>query len=105
MVDKKNRVMAGAHDLERLKKEGTGSLFPAKTKIMVGMATCGQAAGAQGVWKALVDEVKKRKLDDDPEESIQNPARHPTDQIRLIQSQNPAVAICRPNRSSLQYLR
>jgi NADH:ubiquinone oxidoreductase subunit F (NADH-binding)/(2Fe-2S) ferredoxin len=63
MVEKRNRAMSGVHDLDRLKKEGMGSLFPAKTKILVGMATCGQAAGAKGVWKALVDEVKKRKLD------------------------------------------
>jgi NADP-reducing hydrogenase subunit HndC len=63
MVEKRDRAMSGAHNLEPLKKEGMGSLFPAKTKIMVGMATCGQAAGAQGVWKALVAEVKKRKLD------------------------------------------
>lgn len=39
------------------------SLFPAKTKIMVGMATCGQAAGAQEVWRTLQREVKKKKMD------------------------------------------
>ncbi len=39
------------------------SLFPSKTKIMVGMATCGQAAGADEVWQVLQREVKKKKID------------------------------------------
>ena len=55
--------MSSIKDLEKLKEEGMNSLFPSKTKIMVGMATCGQAAGAQGVWQSLHQEVKKRKID------------------------------------------
>jgi len=55
--------MSSVKDLERLKAEGMNSLFPSKTKIMVGMATCGQAAGAQEVWQAIHQEVKRRKLD------------------------------------------
>ncbi len=49
--------------LEKLREEGMQSLFPSKTKIMVGMATCGQAAGADEVWQALQREVKKKKID------------------------------------------
>ena len=55
--------MSSLENLERLKKKGIDSLLPSKTKIMVGMATCGQAAGAGEVWQALHREVKKRKVD------------------------------------------
>ena len=55
--------MSSLNNLEKLREEGMKSLFPARPKIMVGMATCGQAAGADGVWHALVKEVKKRKMD------------------------------------------
>jgi len=51
------------NNLEQLKEKGINSLFPAKAKIMVGMATCGLAAGAGEVWLALVKEVKKKKID------------------------------------------
>ncbi len=35
----------------------------AKTRVVVGMATCGIAAGARPVLAALLEEVNKRKLD------------------------------------------
>jgi len=54
--------MSSIKELEKLKKEGMDSLFPSRIKIMVGMATCGQAAGAKEVWQVLDREVKKRKL-------------------------------------------
>ena len=60
---KRRENMIGFSNLERLKEEGIESLFPFKTKILVGMATCGQAAGAGEVWQALDKEVKKRKID------------------------------------------
>ena len=60
---KRREEMSSLKDLERLKEEGINSLFPSKTKILVGMATCGQAAGAGEVWQALDKEVKKRKID------------------------------------------
>lgn len=41
-----------------LRKKGGG------TRIVVGMATCGIAAGARPVLSALVEEVAKRKLSD-----------------------------------------
>jgi (2Fe-2S) ferredoxin len=49
--------------LEKLKKQGMASLFPKKTKIMVGMATCGQATGAGQVFEAISAGVKKKRLD------------------------------------------
>ncbi|MBW1823684.1 MAG: (2Fe-2S) ferredoxin domain-containing protein, partial [Deltaproteobacteria bacterium] len=55
--------MSDLNNLERLKEEGSNYLFPSKAKIMVGMATCGLAAGAGEVGLALVKEVKKRKID------------------------------------------
>ena len=55
--------MSSLNNLEKLKEEGMKSLFPAKPKVMVGMATCGKAAGADEVWHALVKEVKQRKID------------------------------------------
>ena len=36
----------------------------AKTRVLVGMATCGIAAGARPVLTAIVDEVAKRDLSD-----------------------------------------
>ncbi len=36
----------------------------AKTRVLVGMATCGIAAGARPVLTAIVDEVAKRGLND-----------------------------------------
>jgi len=35
-------------DMDRAAQRGLASLFPKKTKIMVGMATSGIASGAQG---------------------------------------------------------
>jgi len=49
--------------LLQLKEEGMKSLFPAAPRIMVGMASCGVAAGAGEVWDSLRREVQKRKLD------------------------------------------
>ena len=39
---KRREEMSSLKDLESLKEEGINSLFPSKTKILVGMATCGQ---------------------------------------------------------------
>lgn len=42
-----------------LRKEGDDSI-----RIVVGMATCGIAAGARPVLKAIMDEIEKRNLTD-----------------------------------------
>ncbi|UCG67876.1 MAG: SLBB domain-containing protein [Deltaproteobacteria bacterium] len=39
------------------------SLFPSKTKVMVGEATCGIATGAGLVYNALAEEIEKQKPD------------------------------------------
>jgi len=49
-------------DLNKAAKIGLDSLMPQKIKIMVGMATSGVASGAAEVYKALDEEIKKRKL-------------------------------------------
>ena len=41
-----------------LRESGTGA-----TRVVVGMATCGIAAGARPVMLAFVEEINKRKLD------------------------------------------
>lgn len=51
-IRNKNRNVVG------LRKEGEG------TRIVVGMATCGIAAGARPVLNAFVEEVNKRSLAD-----------------------------------------
>jgi len=50
-------------DLEAARSRGLATLYPAKTKIMVGMASCGVASGARAVKKALEEEVKSTGLD------------------------------------------
>ena len=49
--------------LTKMKEKGMKSLSPSKTKITVGMATCGIASGAELVYNALADEIEKQKLD------------------------------------------
>lgn len=49
-------------ELEQLAKLGATTLYPAQVKIIVGTATCGQAAGASEVLDAIRDEVRRRKL-------------------------------------------
>jgi NADH:ubiquinone oxidoreductase subunit F (NADH-binding)/(2Fe-2S) ferredoxin len=51
------------NDLNDRKKKGLASLFPSKTKVMVGEATCGLATGAGLVYNALAEEIKRQKLD------------------------------------------
>ncbi len=50
-------------DLERLREAGLKSIYPDKTKITIGMATCGLASGAQKVFDAIVEEVESKRLD------------------------------------------
>jgi NADH:ubiquinone oxidoreductase subunit F (NADH-binding)/(2Fe-2S) ferredoxin len=51
-----------ANDLTKIKKEGMRFLAPARTRITVGMATCGLAKGAGKVYEALKYEIKKQKV-------------------------------------------
>lgn len=47
-------------DIEKLREAGLDSLFPAKTKISVGMATCGLASGAEQVFQTIQQEIGKQ---------------------------------------------
>jgi NADH:ubiquinone oxidoreductase subunit F (NADH-binding)/NAD-dependent dihydropyrimidine dehydrogenase PreA subunit/(2Fe-2S) ferredoxin len=49
-------------DLEKMRERGLKSLYPAKTKVSVGMATCGLSTGAGKVYETLQKEVEKGKL-------------------------------------------
>jgi len=51
------------NDLKRLQEEGMRSLFPPRTRVAVGLATCGRASGAEHVLQAIREEVKKHNLD------------------------------------------
>ncbi len=50
-------------DLTTLKRKGVRSLYPERTKISVGMATCGLATGAQEVFDAAQAAIQSRGLD------------------------------------------
>ena len=49
-------------DLDKLRAEGLSSLYPSRTRIAVGMATCGLATGASSVYEALRDEAEAQGL-------------------------------------------
>ena len=49
--------------LENAGRAGLESLYPSRMKIMVGMSSCGLAAGAQDVYDAVVKSVAAHKLD------------------------------------------
>jgi len=49
-------------DLQKIKKERIKLLSPARTRITVGLATCGLAKGAGKIFEALKYEVKKKKV-------------------------------------------
>ena len=49
--------------LAEIRDSARRALLDGKPKVLVGMATCGLATGAQEVFDALCDEVRKSKLD------------------------------------------
>jgi len=59
--------MKTLEDLKRLReqvKSQTQLRYEAKTKIIIGMGTCGIAAGARDVMTSILAEISKRKLED-----------------------------------------
>lgn len=60
--------MKSIQDLEKIRLEALEKVNLRRdrkgTRIVVGMATCGISAGARPVIMALIEEVKKRGLDD-----------------------------------------
>ena len=49
--------------LEAIQHQGQARTYPEKTKIFVGMATCGLSAGAEKVFQALQEEIQTAGLD------------------------------------------
>ncbi|NIO48100.1 MAG: NADH-quinone oxidoreductase subunit NuoF [Candidatus Aminicenantes bacterium] len=58
-----NSKIVTLDDLELLKEKGLNLIYPTKTKISVGMATCGISTGAREVFQAISEEVQNQKLD------------------------------------------
>ena len=60
--------MKSLEELKKIRKESLEKVDMRRsgkgTRIVVGMATCGISAGARPVMMALVEEVKKRNLED-----------------------------------------
>jgi NADP-reducing hydrogenase subunit HndB len=59
--------MKTIEDLKRLREQvqnRTSLRHAAGTQVIVGMGTCGIAAGAREVMAAVLDEIAKRKLED-----------------------------------------
>ena len=55
--------LSNLSSLKKAKKKGLTKIFPGKPRIAVGYASCGIAAGADTVFIALKNEIKRRKLD------------------------------------------
>ena len=56
------KIISGK-ELDEIRKRGLEKLYPAKTKISVGMASCGLATGAGKVFAALAERIKQNKED------------------------------------------
>ncbi len=80
-------------DLKKVGKQGQLSLYPHKTRISVGMATCGIASGAADVYEALTAETDKRGL---------NVRIRRTGCIGLCQ-QEPLVDVLEPGKPKVTY--
>lgn len=63
LADLKENVTSSLSDLSNIKQKHLKSKnIDQGTKIVIGMGTCGIAAGAQEVWKAVKEEIKERNL-------------------------------------------
>lgn len=58
-----NKKIKALEDLKRVKDVGLRSIYPKRTKITVGTATCGMASGAGEVFEIIRREVEERELD------------------------------------------
>ncbi len=61
--EEENMKIKSLQDLETTKEKGLKSIYPKRTKISVGMASCGMATGATEVLQAIIQEVKNQNLD------------------------------------------
>jgi NADP-reducing hydrogenase subunit HndB len=57
-VEELKKIREQAQEMTRLRTGGQG------TKVVVGMGTCGIAAGARKVMTAILEELKKRNIND-----------------------------------------
>jgi len=80
-------------DLNRLKEKGRQSLYPSRTKLLVGMGTCGLASGAGEVFEAIRQELDKGGHDY---------LLSPTGCIGLCQAE-PLVDVIIPGRPRVSY--
>ncbi|MCR4419293.1 MAG: (2Fe-2S) ferredoxin domain-containing protein [Clostridia bacterium] len=91
-------MVKSLEDLKRLKEEAQQSLAlregGEKVKVVVGMGTCGIAAGAREVMAAILDELEKRRLT--------NVAVTQTGCIGLC-AQEPLVDVYLPGRPRVTY--
>jgi NADH-quinone oxidoreductase subunit F/NADP-reducing hydrogenase subunit HndC len=80
-------------DLRRIAARGRKSLHPTQPRILIGMATCGLAAGADEVYEAIVEEAARLEL----------PYRvTPTGCVGWC-SQEPLVEVMLPGRPRVTY--
>lgn len=56
-------IIRNYEDLEKTRKEGLSSLYPTKPRIVVGIASCGLAAGAGETYKTISKEISDKELD------------------------------------------
>ncbi len=63
LADTKGYKVQSLEDLSDIKQNAFKKMNTDKdTRIIIGMGTCGIAAGAQEVWEAVEDEIEKRNL-------------------------------------------
>ncbi len=55
--------VASTTALQKIRRRAQKDLFPARARVAVGLGSCGIAAGADAVYAAFQQQVKKKKLD------------------------------------------
>jgi len=89
-IEELEKIRDQAKDLINLRKDNE-----AKTRVVVGMGTCGIAAGARQAMLAILDELKKRNVD--------NVIVTETGCIGLCKFE-PLVDVIKPNQPKVTYV-
>lgn len=89
-IEELEKIRDQAKDLINLRKDNE-----TKTRVVVGMGTCGIAAGARQAMLAILDEIKKRNLD--------NVIVTETGCIGLCKYE-PLVDVIKPNQPKVTYV-
>lgn len=71
------------NDLEEMKKTGNKNLFPPHYKVLVGMASCGKAAGADEVFETMRESAEEGKIQVKKTGCIGFCSREPIVEVRL----------------------